>query len=58
MGLDIANFGRSITALGRRMRLIVDRAVVRMVTDSLGRQNLQLQSFDETNDGLNGKTTD
>ncbi|HHW4665525.1 TPA: phage baseplate assembly protein V [Yersinia enterocolitica] len=53
MGLDIANFGRSITALGRRMRLIVDRAVVRMVTDSLGRQNLQLQSLaDETNDDV------
>lgn len=51
MGLMETQFSRSIGALGRRLRLIVDRAVVRIVTDSLGRQNLQVQSLaDETND--------
>lgn len=53
MGLKEVNFSRSINAIGRRLRLMVDRAVVRMVTDSLGRQNLQVQSLaDETNDSV------
>ncbi|MEX7635148.1 phage baseplate assembly protein domain-containing protein, partial [Serratia marcescens] len=50
MGLMETQFSRSIGAIGRRLRLMVDRAVVRIVTDSLGRQNLQVQSLaDETN---------
>ncbi|HBU6155981.1 TPA: phage baseplate assembly protein, partial [Klebsiella variicola] len=53
MGLKDANFGRSFAELGRRLRLMVDRALVRIVTDSLGRQNLQVQSLaDETNDDV------
>lgn len=53
MGLKDANIGRSFAELGRRMRLMVDRALVRIVTDSLGRQNLQVQSLaDETNDDV------
>ncbi|MGE0968641.1 hypothetical protein ACQFN5_00560 (plasmid) [Klebsiella sp. WOUb02] len=49
MGLKEVNFSRSIAAMGRRLRLMVDRALVRIVTDSLGRQNLQVQSLaDET----------
>ncbi|WP_339097195.1 phage baseplate assembly protein V [Pectobacterium brasiliense] len=53
MGLNEGNFSRSISAIGRRLRLMVDRAVVRIVTDSLGRQNLQVQSLaDETNDNV------
>ncbi|ENZ4812932.1 phage baseplate assembly protein V [Klebsiella pneumoniae] len=53
MGLKEANFGRSFAELGRRLRLMVDRALVRIVTDSLGRQNLQVQSLaDETNDDV------
>ncbi|MBR7596887.1 phage baseplate assembly protein V [Klebsiella oxytoca] len=53
MGLKDVNFSRSIAALGRRLRLMVDRALVRIVTDSLGRQNLQVQSLaDETNDDV------
>lgn len=53
MGLNAANFARSITSMGRRLRLMVDRAVVRMVTDSLGRQNLQVQTLaNETNDNV------
>lgn len=47
------NFSRAIGAISRRLRLMVDRAVVRIVTDSLGRQNLQVQSLaDETNDDV------
>nr|WP_051857440.1 phage baseplate assembly protein V [Trabulsiella guamensis] len=35
------------------MRLLVDRAIVRIVNDSLGRQNLQIQSLaDATNDDV------
>ncbi|AWT21332.1 phage baseplate assembly protein V [Klebsiella grimontii] len=53
MGLKEVNFSRSIAAIGRRLRLMVDRALVRIVTDSLGRQNLQVQSLaDETNDDV------
>ncbi len=53
MGLNPANFGRTLNQIGRRLRLIVDRAVVRIVTDSLGRQNLQVQSLaDATNDDV------
>lgn len=53
MGLNPANFGRTLNQIGRRLRLIVDRAVVRIVTDSLGRQNLQIQSLaDATNDDV------
>ncbi|WEJ89291.1 MAG: phage baseplate assembly protein V [Klebsiella huaxiensis] len=53
MGLKDVNFSRSIAAMGRRLRLMVDRALVRIVTDSLGRQNLQVQSLaDETNDDV------
>ncbi|EMO4249234.1 TPA: phage baseplate assembly protein [Citrobacter freundii] len=53
MVMDPSGFGRTLTALGRRLRLMVDRAVVRMVTDSLGRQNLQIQSLaDATNDDV------
>lgn len=53
MGLKDANIGRSFAELGRRLRLMVDRALVRIVTDSLGRQNLQVQSLaDETNDDV------
>ncbi|CAI0743081.1 phage baseplate assembly protein V [Serratia ficaria] len=53
MGLNPANFARSITSMGRRVRLMVDRAVVRIVTDSLGRQNLQVQTLaNETNDSV------
>ncbi len=53
MGLKDANVSRSIAAMGRRLRLMVDRALVRIVTDSLGRQNLQVQSLaDETNDDV------
>ncbi|EIJ6701622.1 phage baseplate assembly protein [Serratia marcescens] len=53
MGLKTENIARSITAMSRRLRLMVDRAVVRIVTDSLGRQNLQVQSLaDETNDDV------
>uniref|UniRef100_UPI0035C70238 phage baseplate assembly protein V n=1 Tax=Serratia quinivorans TaxID=137545 RepID=UPI0035C70238 len=53
MGLKAENIARSITAMSRRLRLMVDRAVVRIVTDSLGRQNLQVQSLaDETNDDV------
>ena len=39
MGLNPANIGRTLTGLGRRLRLMVDRAVVRIVTDSLGRHH-------------------
>ncbi|MFP7605167.1 phage baseplate assembly protein V [Serratia quinivorans] len=53
MGLNPANFARSITSMSRRVRLMVDRAVVRIVTDSLGRQNLQVQTLaNETNDSV------
>ncbi|MDU7531148.1 MAG: phage baseplate assembly protein V [Klebsiella sp.] len=53
MGLKDANISRSFAELGRRLRLMVDRALVRIVTDSLGRQNLQVQSLaDETNDDV------
>lgn len=53
MGLNPANFARTLNQIGRRLRLIVDRAVVRIVTDSLGRQNLQVQSLaDATNDDV------
>ncbi|EMX0849593.1 phage baseplate assembly protein [Pluralibacter gergoviae] len=53
MGLKDVNIPGQLASLGRRLRLVVDRAVVRMVTDSLGRQNLQLQSLaDETNDDV------
>lgn len=53
MGLNPANISRTLTGLGRRLRLMVDRAVVRIVTDSLGRQNLQIQSLaDATNDDV------
>lgn len=53
MGLNPTNFARSITSMGRRVRLMVDRAVVRIVTDSLGRQNLQVQTLaNETNDSV------
>lgn len=53
MGLKEVNIPRTLAALGRRVRLMVDRAVVRIVTDSLGRQNLQIQSLaDETNDDV------
>ncbi|MBC6503378.1 phage baseplate assembly protein V [Citrobacter freundii] len=53
MGLNPENLSRTLTALGRRLRLMVDRAVVRMVTDSFGRQNLQIQSLaDATNDDV------
>lgn len=48
-----ANMGRMLTGLGRRLRLLVDRAVVRIVTDSLGRQNLQVQTLaDDTSDDV------
>lgn len=44
---------RMFEQLARRLRLIVDRAVVRIVTDSLGRQNLQVQTLaDATNDDV------
>lgn len=44
---------RMLEQLARRLRLIVDRAVVRIVTDSLGRQNLQVQTLaDATNDDV------
>lgn len=53
MGLNQANISRTLTQLGRRLRLLVDRAVVRLVTDSLGRQSLQVQSLaDATNDDV------
>ncbi|EIQ8250101.1 phage baseplate assembly protein [Citrobacter freundii] len=53
MGLNPANIGRTLEGIGRRLRLLVDRAVVRIVTDSLGRQNLQIQSLaDSTNDDV------
>lgn len=53
MGLNPANIGRILEGIGRRLRLLVDRAVVRIVTDSLGRQNLQIQSLaDSTNDDV------
>ena len=53
MGMNPANIGRTLNQIGRRMRLLIDRAVVRMVTDSLGRQNLQIQSLaDATNDDV------
>ena len=53
MGLNPANVGRTLNQIGRRLRLLVDRAVVRIVTDSLGRQNLQVQSLaDATNDDV------
>ncbi|HGH3372456.1 TPA: phage baseplate assembly protein V [Kluyvera cryocrescens] len=44
---------RLLQQLARRLRLVVDRAVVRIVTDSLGRQNLQVQTLaDATNDDV------
>ncbi|MCZ6928673.1 phage baseplate assembly protein V [Serratia marcescens] len=53
MGLMDGNVMRALNAINRRLRLMVDRAVVRIVTDSLGRQNLQVQSLaDETNDNV------
>lgn len=53
MGLNPANFERTVEGLGRRLRLLVDRAIVRIVNDSLGRQNLQIQSLaDATNDDV------
>ncbi|MDA8488573.1 phage baseplate assembly protein V [Kluyvera sp. Awk 3] len=53
MGLNPANFSRALNQIGRRLRLLVDRAVVRIVTDSFGRQNLQVQSLaDATNDDV------
>ncbi len=33
-----------LNAIARRLRLMVDRAIVRMVSDSLERQNLQIQT--------------
>ncbi|EOF4706593.1 phage baseplate assembly protein V [Klebsiella oxytoca] len=50
MGLKDANVSRSIAAISRRLRLMVDRALVRIVTDSFGRQNLQVQSLADEND--------
>lgn len=50
MGLKDANVSRAIAAISRRLRLMVDRALVRIVTDSLGRQNLQVQSLADEND--------
>ncbi|EQB0736160.1 phage baseplate assembly protein V [Klebsiella oxytoca] len=50
MGLKEVNFSRAIAAMSRRLRLMVDRALVRIVTDSLGRQNLQVQSLADEND--------
>ncbi|MDQ9532058.1 phage baseplate assembly protein, partial [Serratia marcescens] len=53
MGLMDGNVMRALNAINRRLRLMVDRAVVRIVTDSLGRQTLQVQSLaDETNDNV------
>ncbi|KEA51788.1 MULTISPECIES: phage baseplate assembly protein V [Mangrovibacter] len=53
MGLNPENVGRTLNQIARRLRLLVDRAVVRLVTDSLGRQNLQVQSLaDATNDDV------
>lgn len=44
---------KQLERLARRLRLIVDRAVVRIVSDSLGRQNLQVQTLaDATNDDV------
>lgn len=53
MGLKDANLFRAIAAVTRRVRLMVDRGLVRIVKDSLGRQNLQVQSLaDENNDDV------
>lgn len=39
-----------LNAIARRLRLMVDRAIVRMVSDSLDRQNLQIQSLADATD--------
>ncbi|MGG5040810.1 phage baseplate assembly protein V [Escherichia coli] len=39
-----------LNAITRRLRLMVDRAIVRMVSDSLERQNLQIQTLADTTD--------
>lgn len=39
-----------LNAIARRLRLIVDRAVVRLVSDGLARQNLQIQTLADATD--------
>ncbi|HGC1876790.1 TPA: phage baseplate assembly protein V [Escherichia coli] len=39
-----------LNAIARRLRLMVDRAIVRMVSDSLERQNLQIQTLADATD--------
>lgn len=47
--MDLRQMQRLIDPLARRLRLLLDRAVVRMVNDSLQRQNLQVSVLaDET----------
>ncbi len=47
-----------LNAIARRLRLLVDRAVVRMVSDSLERQNLQIQTLaDATDDDVDASRT-
>ncbi|SHG64431.1 phage baseplate assembly protein V [Pantoea sesami] len=51
MGLD--QLSHQLTALSRRVRLMADRALVRIVNDVMQRQNLQVQTLaDATNDDV------
>ena len=48
-GIDLRHVQRLIAPLHRKLRLIFDRAVVTMVSDSLQRQNLQLKALADEN---------
>lgn len=48
-GIDLRQVQRLIAPLHRKLRLIFDRAVVTMVSDSLQRQNLQLKALADEN---------
>lgn len=48
-GIDLRQVQRLLAPIHRKLRLIFDRAVVTMVSDSLQRQNLQLKALADEN---------
>ncbi|HGY4723279.1 TPA: phage baseplate assembly protein V [Citrobacter amalonaticus] len=51
--MGLSQTGRQMAALGRRIRLLADRALVRIISDDMNRQNLQVQTLaDATNDDV------
>jgi phage baseplate assembly protein V len=51
--MDLRHVQRMLAPIYRQVRLMFDRAIVTMVTDSLQRQNLQLKALaDEAPDGI------